>query len=65
MAPCIRKKLALTSPTSGGRSVGIVRSRTLATELLSCCVDSWFILFYFCEELIASLQTFILHICRI
>jgi hypothetical protein len=26
------KKLALTSPTSGGRSVGIVRSRTQATE---------------------------------
>jgi hypothetical protein len=29
----IRKKLALASPTSGGRSVGIVRSRTKATEL--------------------------------
>jgi hypothetical protein len=27
-------KLALTSPTSSGRSVGIVRSRTQATELL-------------------------------
>jgi hypothetical protein len=27
--------LALTSPTSGGRSVGIVRSRTKATELVS------------------------------
>jgi hypothetical protein len=26
--PSIRKKLTLTSPTSGGRSVGIVRSRT-------------------------------------
>jgi hypothetical protein len=26
------RKLALTSPTSGGHSVGIVRSRTLATE---------------------------------
>jgi hypothetical protein len=26
--PSIRKKLALTSPTSGGRSVGIVRVRT-------------------------------------
>jgi hypothetical protein len=29
----IRKKLALTSPTSGGRSVVIVRSRTRSTEL--------------------------------
>ena len=26
------QKLALTSPTGGGRSVGIVRSRTKATE---------------------------------
>jgi hypothetical protein len=30
--PSIRKKLALTSLTSGGRSVGIVRLRTKATE---------------------------------
>jgi hypothetical protein len=29
------QKLALTSPTSGGRSVGIVLSRTKATELVS------------------------------
>jgi hypothetical protein len=27
VGPFIRKKLAITSPTSGGRSVGIVRSR--------------------------------------
>jgi hypothetical protein len=32
VAPSIRKKLALASLTSGGRSVGIVRSRTKATE---------------------------------
>jgi hypothetical protein len=31
----VPNKLALTSPTSGGRSVGIVRSRTKATELVS------------------------------
>jgi hypothetical protein len=30
--PSIRKKLALTSPIRGGRSVGIVRLRTKATE---------------------------------
>jgi hypothetical protein len=30
--PYIHKKLALTSPTSGSRSVGIVRSLTKATE---------------------------------
>jgi hypothetical protein len=32
--PSIRKKLALTSPTSGGRSVGIVCSRAQATEFV-------------------------------
>jgi hypothetical protein len=31
------QKLALTSPTSGGRSVGIVRSRTQATEFFFTC----------------------------
>ena len=30
----IIQKLALTSPTGGGRSVGIVRSRTKATEFI-------------------------------
>jgi hypothetical protein len=29
VAPSIHKKLAITSPTSGGHSVGLVRSRTL------------------------------------
>jgi hypothetical protein len=37
VAPSTRKKLALTLPTSGGRSVGIVRSRTEATELVIYC----------------------------
>jgi hypothetical protein len=32
--PLYPQKLALTSLTSGSRSVGIVRSRTKATELL-------------------------------
>jgi hypothetical protein len=32
--PSTRKRLALTSPTSGGRSVGIVRLRTKATEFI-------------------------------
>jgi hypothetical protein len=34
VAPSNPQKLALTSPTSGSRSVGIIRSRTQATELL-------------------------------
>jgi hypothetical protein len=40
VAPFIRKKLAITSPTSGGRSVGIVRSRTQTMEFsFFSCVD--------------------------
>jgi hypothetical protein len=34
VVPSVRKRIELTSPASGGRSVGIVRSRTKATELL-------------------------------
>ena len=32
VTPLYPQKLALTSPTGGGRSVGIVRSLTKATE---------------------------------
>jgi hypothetical protein len=34
VTPLYPQKVALTSPTGGGRSVGIVRSRTKATELV-------------------------------
>jgi len=34
VTPLYPQMLALTSPTGSGRSVGIVRSRTKATELL-------------------------------
>jgi hypothetical protein len=38
VAPSIRKKkLAITSPTIGGHSVGIVRSRTQTTEFSFLC----------------------------
>jgi len=36
VTPLYPQKLALTSPTGGGRSVGMVRPRTKATELVSC-----------------------------
>jgi hypothetical protein len=39
VAPSIRKKLAITWPTSGGRSVGIVRSRTQTMELSTTCLN--------------------------
>jgi len=35
--PLYPQKLALTSPTGGGRSVGIVRVRTKATEFSYIC----------------------------
>jgi len=34
VTPLYPQKLALTSPTGGGRSVGIVRVRTKAAELI-------------------------------
>ena len=34
VTPLYPQNLALTSPTGGGRSVGIVRSRTKATEFI-------------------------------
>jgi hypothetical protein len=40
VAPLHPQKLPITSPTSGGRSVGIVRSRTQAMELVTL---------YFCK----------------
>ena len=43
VTPLYPQKLALTSPTGGGRSVGIVRSRTKATEFsLGPCVVIYF-----------------------
>jgi len=36
VTPLYPQKLALTSLTGGGRSVGIVRSRTKATEFFLC-----------------------------
>ena len=39
VTPLYLQKLALTSPTSGGRSVGIVRSRTKATEFFFYILD--------------------------
>jgi hypothetical protein len=44
-----KKKLEITSPTGGGRSVGIVRVRTKATEfsfsLASCSPDPYPVFF--------------------
>jgi hypothetical protein len=43
VTPLYPQKLALTSPTGGGRSVGIVRSRTKAMEfsfLVLVCIPT-------------------------
>jgi hypothetical protein len=50
--PLYPQKLALTSPTSGGRSVGVIRSRTKATE---------FVLLPYC----GTIRMFILQVARI
>jgi len=42
VTPLYPQKLALTSPTGGGRSVGIVRSRTKDTEF-----TFWYNCYYF------------------
>ena len=39
VTPFCPQKLALTSPTGGGRSVGIVRSRTKATEFSLAAIE--------------------------
>ena len=44
VTPLYPQKLALSSPTGGGRSVGIVRSRTKATEfslVFSFIISQW------------------------
>ena len=43
VTPLYPQKLALTSPTGGGRSVGIVRSQTKATEFS-------FLVFFFSND---------------
>jgi hypothetical protein len=53
VTPLYPQKLALTSPTGGGRCVGIVRSRTKATAFFfyyyispnfGICIASWYVL---------------------
>ena len=47
VTPLYPQKLALTSLTGGGRSVGIVRSRTKATELVIPLLLLWVFVAYF------------------
>jgi hypothetical protein len=47
----VRKKLALTWSTSGDRSVGIVRSRTEATEFVCLILFNTYLKFEFSEIL--------------
>ena len=47
VTPLYPQKLALNSPTGGGRSVGIVRSRTKATEFSLVFSVNWMVLMIF------------------
>ena len=57
VTPLYSQKLAITSPTGGGRSVGVVRVRTKATEfslvLVGVCMcgffDVWMCMCVFCN----------------
>ena len=42
------QKLALTSPTGGGRSVGIVRVRTKATEFIYIYIFIYLFIYLLC-----------------
>jgi hypothetical protein len=50
VAPSIRKKLVIISPTSGGRSVGIVCSRTQTTEFVFDLWDFFFLCAAYCRS---------------
>jgi hypothetical protein len=58
--PSILSKLTLTSPTSGGRSVGIFRSRTKATEFVVLSIPWTFFLQDPCTPLRLSLSYLLL-----
>jgi len=59
--------LALTSPTGGGRSVGIVRSRTKATEFClfspPLCTVHVPCMFEYVTGIIYRLQTYCQTVC--
>jgi len=50
VTPLYPQKLALTSPTGGGRSVGIVRVRTKATEFVLFVVCVCFVCVRACKS---------------
>ena len=59
--PLYPKKLALTSPTGGGRSVGIVRVRTKATEFIKALIfasPNLFLTYHFLRTSYAEVNPF-------
>jgi hypothetical protein len=66
VALSIRKKLPLTLMTSSGRSIGIVRLRTEATEFFNCVgvvVISWWWLVAWWNSLMRSCTNVALLLC--
>jgi hypothetical protein len=59
----IREKLALPSPTSGGHSIGIVRSRTQATEFVSVSVHRYMCVHMYIHIRNVSMHVFVLRLC--
>jgi hypothetical protein len=58
VAPSIRRKLVITSPTSGGRSVGIVLSREQTMEFSFFFVFFVFLVFELFWKIIGFLSEF-------
>jgi hypothetical protein len=56
----VLQKLALTSPTGGGRSVGIVRSRTKATDFSLVLLQMYLIIHKYSIVVVA-----VYYICRL
>ena len=62
VTPLYPQKLALTSPTGGGRSVGIVRLRTKATEFFFLVHLVGFIIRMYHDARSSERQIHILHL---
>ena len=56
VTPLYPQKLALTSPTGGGRSVSIVRVRTKATEFSFSFLGIFFIFYYLPKHVVINIE---------
>ena len=66
VTPLYPQKLALTSPTGGGRSAGIVRSRTKATKFkFNIYIYIYIYAFLFSYNILALISTIKIFSCKL